>query len=94
MTVEAGAADQRVGPAVDAALNLKTGGICLIAGAVVFAIWWLLHGDTPAADAEAALNFVRDRPIYPTVHIFAVLVALVVVIGLLALTRSFDTRTG
>ena len=90
MTVEAGAADPRVGPAVDAALNLKTGGICLIVGAVVFAIWRLLHGDTPAANAEAALNFVRNRPIYPTVHIFAVLAALVVVIGLLALTRSFD----
>jgi hypothetical protein len=56
----------------------------------VFATWRLLHGDTPAADADAALNFVRDRPIYPIVHMFAVLAALVVVIGLLALTRSFD----
>ena len=90
MTVEAGAAGPRVGPAVDAGLNLKTGGICLIVGAVVFAAWRLLHGDTPAAEAEAALNFVRNRPIYPTVHVFAVLAALVVVIGLLGLTRSFD----
>jgi hypothetical protein len=64
MTVEAGAAGPRVGPVVDAALNLKMGGICLIVGAVVFAIWRLLHGDTPAADAEAALNFVRDRPVH------------------------------
>src|SRR5687767_3954735 len=85
MTVDAGAAGPRVGPA----LNLKMGGICLIVGAVVFAIWRLLHGDTPAADADAALNFVRNRPIYPTVHLFAVLAALVVVIGLLGLTRSF-----
>jgi hypothetical protein len=54
MTIEAGAAGPRVGLAVDAALNLKTGGICLIVGAVVFAIWRLLHGDTPAADAESA----------------------------------------
>jgi hypothetical protein len=90
MTVEAGAAGPRVGPAVGAALNLKTGGICLIVGAVVFAIWRLVHGDTPAADAEAALNFVRNQPLYPTVHVFAVLAALVVVIGLLALTRSFE----
>jgi hypothetical protein len=90
MAGEAGAAGPRVGPAVDAALNVKTGGICLIVGAVVFAIWRLLHGDTPAAEAEAALNFVRNRPIYPSVHVFAVLAALVVVIGLLALTRSFD----
>jgi hypothetical protein len=94
MTVEAGAAGPRVGLVVDAALNLKTGGICRIVGAGVFAILRLLHGDTPAADAEAALNFVQNRPIYPTVHMFAVLAALVVVIGLLALTRSFDTRTG
>src|ERR687897_1204072 len=86
MTVEGGEA----GPAVGAGLNLKAGGICLIVGAVVFAIWRLLHGDTPAADAEAALNFVRNRRIYPTVHMFAVLAALVVVIGLLGLTRSFD----
>jgi hypothetical protein len=77
-------------PAVSAALNLKSGGVCLIVGAVVFAIWRLLHGDTPAADAEAALNFVQDRPIYSAVHIFAVLAALVVVIGLLALTRSLS----
>jgi hypothetical protein len=90
MTVEAGAAGPRVGPAVDAALNLKTGGICLIVGAVVFTIWRLLHGDTPAADAEAALNFVQNRPLYPTVHVFAVLAGLIVVIGLLALARSFD----
>src|SRR5215213_2432753 len=90
MTVEAGAAGPRVGLAVDAALNLKTGGICLIVGAVVFTIWRLLHGDTPAADAEAALNFVQNRPLYPTVHVFAVLAGLIVVIGLLALARSFD----
>jgi hypothetical protein len=90
VTVEAGAAGSRVGPVVGAALNLKTGGICLIVGAVVFAIWRLLHGDTPAADAEAALNFVRSWPIYPGVHMFAMLAALVVVIGLIALTRSLN----
>jgi len=88
MTMEAGAAGTRVGPPVTVALNLKAGGVCLIAGSVVFAGCRLLHGDTPAADAEAALNFVRDRPIYPAVHIFAVLAALVSLIGLVALTRS------
>jgi Domain of unknown function (DUF4386) len=93
MTVEAGAAGPQGGPAVGNALNFKTGGICLIVGAVVFALWRLLHADTPAADAQAAMNFVRNRPIYPAVHVFAVLAALVVVIGLLALTRSL-TRPG
>jgi hypothetical protein len=93
VTVEANTAGTRVGPPVRAALNLKAGGVCLIVGSVVFAIWRLLHGDTPASDAEAALNFVANRPIYPAVHIFAVLAALVSVIGLLALTRSL-TRPG
>jgi hypothetical protein len=81
-------ADLRAGPVVAPALNLKSGGVCLIAGSVIFAILRVLHGDTPAADAEAALNFVRNRPIYPAVHIFAVLAALASLIGLLALTRS------
>jgi hypothetical protein len=90
MTMEARAAGTRVGPPVDAALNLKAGGVCLIVGSVVFAIWRLLHGDTPAADAEAALNFVGDRPSYPAVHIFAVLAALVSLVGLVALARSLS----
>jgi hypothetical protein len=76
MTVEARAATTRVRPAVSASLNLKSGGVCLIVGALVFAAWRLLHGDTPAADAEAALNFLQDRPMYPAVHIFAALAAL------------------
>ena len=71
MTVEARAATTRVRPAVSAALNLKSGGVCLIVGAVGFAIGRLLHGDTPAVDAEAAVNFVQNRPIYPAVPIFA-----------------------
>ena len=82
----------RVGPPLTAALNLKTGGVCLIVGAAVFAILRVLHGDTPAADAAAALNFVRNRPIYPAVHVFAVLAALVVVIGLLAVARSLSRQ--
>jgi hypothetical protein len=73
MTVEARAATTRVRPAVSAALNLKSGGVCLIVGAVGFAIWRLLHGDTPAADAEAALNFVQTGRSTQAVHIFAVL---------------------
>jgi hypothetical protein len=81
-------ADLRAEPVLAAALNLKSGGVCLIAGPVIFAILRVLHGDTPAAEAEAALNFVRNRPIYPAVHIFAVLAALVSLIGLLALNRS------
>jgi hypothetical protein len=90
MALETRTASTRVGPAVTAALSLKSGGLCLIVGAVVFAIWRLLHGDTPAADPEATLTFIQHRPIYPAVHIFAVLAALVILIGMLALTRSLS----
>jgi len=90
MTTPARATGTRVGAPVSVVLNLKAGGVCLIVGSVVFAICRVLHGDTPAADAEAALNFVRNRPIYPAVHIFAVLAALVSLIGLVALTRSLS----
>src|SRR5215211_2115683 len=90
MTVEANAAGKRVRPPVSPALNLKSGGVCLIVGAVLFATWRLLHSDTPAADADAALRFVQNRPLYPAVHIFALLAALVVLIGMVALSRSLS----
>jgi hypothetical protein len=72
----------------NAALNLKVGGACTIVGAVAFATVRLLHGDTPAAHAEAALNFVASRPIYAAVHLFAVLAAFVVLAGLTSLAHS------
>ena len=76
MTVEAGAAGPRVGPAVDAALNLKTGGICHCWCSCLRYMAAASRG-YPGADAEAALNFVRNRPLYPTVHMFALLAGLV-----------------
>lgn len=73
---------------VRAILSLKAGGAAAIAGAVVFATFRLRHGDTPAADADAALNFVATRPSYPAVHVFAVFGALAGLIGLIALAGS------
>lgn len=74
--------------AARAALNLKFGGICAIAGAIVFAGFRLNHGDTPAADAAAALDFVATRPSYPAVHLFAVFGALAGLAGLISLAGS------
>lgn len=74
-------------------LNLKFGGICAIAGAVVFAAFRLNHGDTPAADAAAALDFVAARPSYAAVHIFAVFGALAGLVGLISLTGSLTRPT-
>ena len=70
------------------ALTLKAGGLSAVAGAVIFATVRLMHGDTPAADAEAALTFVASRPSYAAVHVFAVIGALVGLTGLLALAGS------
>ena len=64
-----------------AVLNLRVGGVCLMVGAVLFATVRLLHGDTPAADAEASLNFVQHRSTYAAVHVFAALIMLVTLTG-------------
>ena len=71
-------------------LDLRWSGICVVVGAVAFATIRLMHGDTPAGDAGAALDFVHRRPSYPLVHVFALLAALVTVIGLLGLHRSLS----
>lgn len=71
-----------------AAVNLRVGGICLLAGSIIFAAFRLNHGDTPAADAAAALDFVAASPIYPAVHVFSVLGALTGLIGLISLAGS------
>ena len=68
-------------------LNRAVGGACLVAGAVVFGTVRLLHGDTPAADPEASLDFAYHRPVYAAVHLIAALAMLLTVTGLMALAR-------
>jgi len=72
------------------ALSLKTGGACLLIGTLAFAMARLQHGDTPAADADAALTFVAGRPAYAAVHIVAVLAAATIAIGIMALASSLS----
>ena len=79
-----------VQPADATRVNTKVGGACVIVGGVAFATLRLLHGDTPAADAEAALNFVASRPSYAAVHVGALFAALVALIGLIALASSLS----
>jgi len=76
------------GQPANAPLSLKVGGVCTIVGGLAFTTVRLLHGDTPAAHAEAALTFVASRPTYAAVHLFAVLAAFVVLAGLTALADS------
>ena len=70
---------------------MKTGGLCLLIGTLAFATARLLHGDTPAADADAALTFVAGRSTYTAVHIVAVLGATTIAIGLTALASSLTS---
>jgi hypothetical protein len=74
--------------------TLRAGGACLILGAAAFATVRLMHGDTPAAHAEAALRFVASRPTYAAVHLFAVLAACVALIGLFAFVHSLSSPSG
>ena len=67
---------------------MKAGGVCLLIGSLAFATARLLHGDTPAADADAALTFVVERSGYAAVHIVAVLAAATIAIGITALASS------
>jgi hypothetical protein len=69
-------------------LSLRTGGVCLLIGTLAFATARLLHGDTPAADAGAALTFVAGRSTYAAVHLVAVLAATTIAIGIMALAGS------
>jgi hypothetical protein len=70
------------------AVSLRIGGVCAIVGAIAFATVRVLHGDTPAADAQASLEFVAGRPWYAATHIGAVFAALLSLVGLIALVGS------
>lgn len=69
-------------------ISLRIGGLCAIVGAITFATFRTLHGDTPGADPHASLSFVAARPIYAGVHIGAVFAALLTLAGLIALANS------
>ena len=73
-----------------ARLLLKIGGACTIIGAVAFIIVRTLHGDTPAADPQASLDFVASRPIYAGMHVGAIFAALLTLTGLIALAGSLS----
>jgi hypothetical protein len=70
------------------AVSLRIGGVCAVVGAIAFAIVRVLHGDTPAADAQASLAFVAGRAWYAAVHIGAVFATLLTLVGLIALVGS------
>jgi hypothetical protein len=68
---------------------LRLGGGCVIIGSLAVGGFRLAHGDLPAADAEAALAFITEHPMYAGVHLGTVLGALVWVAGFVALSGTF-----
>jgi hypothetical protein len=76
------------------AAALRIGAGCGIVGGLAFAALRTLHGDTPAADPQASLAFVTERPWYAGVHIGALLAATLSLAMLTALAGSLTHPTG
>jgi hypothetical protein len=68
--------------------GLRLGGGCVIIGSLAVGGFRLAHGDLPAADAEAALAFITEHPMYAGVHLGTVFGALVWVAGFVALSGT------
>ncbi|HEY7067614.1 MAG TPA: hypothetical protein VII06_39520 [Chloroflexota bacterium] len=74
------------------AAALKLGGIGLAIGSVVVLGCRMAHGDTPAADPQATLRFISDRPYYASIHLGTILGVLVWVGGIVALAGTLEHR--
>ncbi len=71
-------------------LNLQVGGACALTGAIIFAVARTSHGDPPAADPGATLDYLATRSLHPAVHGLAVFGALIGLFGLLGLASSLS----
>ncbi len=70
-------------------ISLRIGAVCVVVGSVIaFVFRTFLHGDLLTHTGEAALSHVAFRPIYPLVHLGAVLDVLLWAGGLVALSGS------
>jgi hypothetical protein len=67
---------------------LRLAGVTTMVGSLVVLGFRLAHGDLPAADANAALQFISERPMYAGVHLGSVLGVLVWVAGFVALSGT------
>src|SRR5439155_5257157 len=76
-------------PSVAQPNALKLGGLLAAGGAVIFGGFRVFHGDIPADNAEAALNFLQTHPAYPVIHIGSILGVLVWAAGFVVLLGMF-----
>jgi hypothetical protein len=71
----------------------RAAGACLVVGAVIFGGFRILHGDLPANDPQAALEFIQHRPIYELVHLSTIAGLLVLVGGFVMLAGRLTRAT-
>ncbi|MPZ74887.1 MAG: hypothetical protein GEU74_17030 [Nitriliruptorales bacterium] len=75
-------------PALDPTA-LRLGALGVIVGSVAVFGFRLAHGDLPAADPPAALQFITGHPAYAGVHLGAILGVLVWTCGIVTLAVTF-----
>jgi hypothetical protein len=71
----------------------KIGAVCVVVGSIAVFTFRAAHGDLPAADPAAALDFIAARPYYAAIHLGTILGVVLWVGGLIVLSSGL-TRQG
>jgi hypothetical protein len=66
--------------------------LCLILGSTLVMIFRGAHGDLPAGDAHAAMEFISSHSFYKGVHLGDVLGVMITVIGFVSFSSTLMTR--
>jgi hypothetical protein len=66
--------------------------LCLIVGSAAILIFRGLHGDLPAGDAHAAMQFIGSHPFYAGVHLGDVLGVILSAVGFVAFASTLTNR--
>lgn len=66
--------------------------ICLVVGSAAGLFFRMMHGDVPAGDPHAALQFIGAHPFYAGVHLGEVLSVILSVIGFVLLSSTLTDR--
>jgi hypothetical protein len=66
--------------------------LCLIVGSVLVLIFRGLHGDLPAGDAHAAMQFISTHFFYKGVHLGDVIGVMITVIGFVSFSSTLTNR--
>jgi hypothetical protein len=69
---------------------LRLGGALIVVGSLAVFAFRLAHGDLPAADPEAALQFISERPYYAAIHIGTIFGVLAWAGGFILLSTTLE----